>query len=267
MRSFVTSVSQARDQVQIRSGFGPSALPLRATSPIQRPFAIQDLSDYYPITGRRRMQSFPLSTVAATAISSIANPRRHPAVNHDPLRSLDVLSACGERAHPRVLRSFSSFRSFHSSSSSVIVSRCLPAHLPPAPRSSVRLVVSFASPLLRFSMIQHPQLAPLLLGFRLLCSVPSSSLISSWDLQCNLPLSQRNFLLRLLTSARNWFHQKTGISYMAGYRITPVLVFWTCRDLHCEFLRLWTGFELPSSWHTLPAYGTHLNRNILDFMR
>jgi hypothetical protein len=30
------------------------------------------------------MQSFPLSTVAATAISSIANPRRHPAVNHDP---------------------------------------------------------------------------------------------------------------------------------------------------------------------------------------
>jgi hypothetical protein len=76
--------SQARDQVQIRSGFGPSALPLRATSPIQRPFAIHDLSDYYPITGRRLMQSFPLSTVAATAISSIANPRRHPAVNHDP---------------------------------------------------------------------------------------------------------------------------------------------------------------------------------------
>jgi hypothetical protein len=29
------------------------------------------------------MQSFPLST-AATAISSIANPRRQPAVNHDP---------------------------------------------------------------------------------------------------------------------------------------------------------------------------------------
>jgi hypothetical protein len=36
-----------------------------------------------------------------------------------------------------------------------------------------------------------------------------------------------------------------GKSYMAGYRITPVLVFWTGRDLHWEFLRLWTGFELP----------------------
>jgi hypothetical protein len=30
------------------------------------------------------MQSFPLSTAAATTISSIAYPRRHPAVNHDP---------------------------------------------------------------------------------------------------------------------------------------------------------------------------------------
>jgi hypothetical protein len=55
--------------------------------------------------------------------------------------------------------------------------------------------------------------------------------------------------------------------HMAGYRITPVLGFRTCRDLHWEFSRLWTGFELPSSWHTLPAYGTHLNRNILDFMK
>jgi hypothetical protein len=34
---------------------------------------------------------FLLSTVAATATSSIAKPRRHPAVNHDPLLSLDVL--------------------------------------------------------------------------------------------------------------------------------------------------------------------------------
>jgi hypothetical protein len=39
------------------------------------------------------------------------------------------------------------------------------------------------------------------------------------------------------------------------------------RDLHWEFLRLWAGFELPSSWRTLPAYGLNLNRNILDFMR
>jgi hypothetical protein len=33
-----------------------------------------------------------------------------------------------------------------------------------------------------------------------------------------------------------------------------------------EFLRLWTGFELPSSWRALPCYGADLNRNILDFM-
>jgi hypothetical protein len=29
----------------------------------------------------------------------------------------------------------------------------------------------------------------------------------------------------------------------------------------------YTGFELPSSWTTLPCYGPDLNRNILDFMR
>jgi hypothetical protein len=56
-------------------------------------------------------------------------------------------------------------------------------------------------------------------------------------------------------------------SYMAGYRRTPVLGFRTCRDLHWEFLRLWAGFELPSSCRTLPCYAAHLNRNILDFMR
>jgi hypothetical protein len=54
---------------------------------------------------------------------------------------------------------------------------------------------------------------------------------------------------------------------MAGCRITPVLVFWTKSELHWEFLRLWTGFELPSSWNVLPCYGTNLNRNVLDFMR
>jgi hypothetical protein len=54
---------------------------------------------------------------------------------------------------------------------------------------------------------------------------------------------------------------------MAGYLITPVLVFWTLRDLHWEFLRLWTGFELSSSWPALPCYGPSRNRNILDFMK
>ena len=57
------------------------------------------------------------------------------------------------------------------------------------------------------------------------------------------------------------------VDSMAGYRTTPVLVFWTLRDLHWDFLRLWTGFELSSSWRRLPCYGADLNRNILDFMR
>jgi hypothetical protein len=34
-----------------------------------------------------------------------------------------------------------------------------------------------------------------------------------------------------------------------------------------EFLRLRTGFELPSSWIKVPCYGFNRNRNILDFMR
>jgi hypothetical protein len=94
----------------------PGTLPLRVTAPIQRPFAIQDLSDFYPITGRRLMQSFPLSTVAATAISSIANPRYHSAVNHDPpLRSLDVLSVAGERAHAIALESCEASLAFEAS--------------------------------------------------------------------------------------------------------------------------------------------------------
>ena len=53
---------------------------------------------------------------------------------------------------------------------------------------------------------------------------------------------------------------------MAGPGNNPVQVLSTLPDLHWEFLRLWTGFELSSSWRTLPAYGAHLNRNILDFM-
>jgi hypothetical protein len=54
---------------------------------------------------------------------------------------------------------------------------------------------------------------------------------------------------------------------MAGPSNDPVQVFRTDRDLHWEFLRLWTGFELSSSWRRLPCYGADLNRNILDFMR
>jgi hypothetical protein len=54
---------------------------------------------------------------------------------------------------------------------------------------------------------------------------------------------------------------------MAGPGNNPVQVLSTLRSLHWEFLRLWTGFELPSSCINLPCYALNLNRNILDFMR
>jgi hypothetical protein len=53
---------------------------------------------------------------------------------------------------------------------------------------------------------------------------------------------------------------------MAGYRITPVLIFWEKRELNWVKFTFETGFELPSSWANLPGYGPNLNRNILDFM-
>jgi hypothetical protein len=41
---------------------------------------------------------------------------------------------------------------------------------------------------------------------------------------------------------------------MAGPGNNPVQVFATGLPLHWEFLRLWTGFELPSSWNVVPCY-------------
>jgi hypothetical protein len=54
---------------------------------------------------------------------------------------------------------------------------------------------------------------------------------------------------------------------MAGPGNDPVQVYRTGSANHREFLRLWTGFGLSSSWSALPCYGADLNRNILDFMR
>jgi hypothetical protein len=54
---------------------------------------------------------------------------------------------------------------------------------------------------------------------------------------------------------------------MAGYRITPVLVFWTGLPLYWVKFTFETGFELPSSYLILQGYASNLNRNILDFMR
>jgi hypothetical protein len=39
---------------------------------------------------------------------------------------------------------------------------------------------------------------------------------------------------------------------IAGMTTNPVQVFRTGRAVYLEFLRLWTGFELPSSWIALP---------------
>jgi hypothetical protein len=56
-------------------------------------------------------------------------------------------------------------------------------------------------------------------------------------------------------------------NFMAGLGNNLVQGFATGRANHWEFLRLWTGFELPSSWVDLPGYGYTLTRNIFDFMR
>jgi hypothetical protein len=55
--------------------------------------------------------------------------------------------------------------------------------------------------------------------------------------------------------------------YMAGPGNNPVQVYRTGRANHWEFLRLRTGFELPSSWVNLPGCGSYRNRSGLDFMR
>jgi hypothetical protein len=60
---------------------------------------------------------------------------------------------------------------------------------------------------------------------------------------------------------------RQAVGGIAGYRITPVLVFWTLRVLHWVEFTFETGFELPSSCLVLPGYASNLNRNILDFVK
>jgi hypothetical protein len=68
-----------------------------------------------------------------------------------------------------------------------------------------------------------------------------------------------------------YFHYNFGVfstqRVIAGLGNNPVQVFRTGCANHWEFLRLWTGFELPSSCLALPACASNRNRNILDFMR
>jgi hypothetical protein len=87
-------------------------------------------------------------------------------------------------------------------------------------------------------------------------------------------LQDKQFIVKKLKKRKK--QQRKGIGHvetnpsklrMAGLGNTPVQVFATGRANHWEFLRLWTGFELPSSWSALPCYGADLNRNIIDFMR
>ena len=75
--------------------------------------------------------------------------------------------------------------------------------------------------------------------------------------------SKRDASIGLLSA----FTQKERATIMAGYLITPVLVFWTGLLLHWVKFTFETGFELPSSCRTLPCYAAHRNRNILDFMK
>jgi hypothetical protein len=85
------------------------------------------------------------------------------------------------------------------------------------------------------------------------------------------PAAQRNSFCPNRRALGNEKKQKTvqfGCSLcMAGPGNDPVQVYRTKLRLHWEFLRLWTGFELPSSWSALPRYGANRKRNILDFMR
>jgi hypothetical protein len=55
---------------------------------------------------------------------------------------------------------------------------------------------------------------------------------------------------------------------MAGLGKDPVQGFRTKRELHWEFLRLWTGFELSSSWvNQSPWLWVKSKSKYLSFMR
>jgi hypothetical protein len=79
-----------------------------------------------------------------------------------------------------------------------------------------------------------------------------------WTMECTIHANRES-------SGNEGAHKPSA--YMAGCRITPVLVFWTGLPLYWVKFTFETGFELPSSCHTLPCYATHRNRIILDFMR
>ena len=166
MRSFVTSVSGSRsspDPVRLCAQYASSTHHVSDSATFLRSTISPTFTPSPADVWCKVFRLAPLPPPRSPR--SRANPRRHPAVNHDPHavagRALSTRRK-GSSSGPAKLLKLPKLPS----SSSVLVNRCrLPAHLPPAPRSSVRLVVSFASPLLRFSMI-------LLLGFCFVSFVP-----------------------------------------------------------------------------------------------
>jgi hypothetical protein len=84
--------------------------------------------------------------------------------------------------------------------------------------------------------------------FREIESVFKRGAFALVDASDALGKSKRDASISLLSA----FTQKERATIMAGYLITPVLVFWTGLLLHWVKFTFETGFELPSSWHTLP---------------
>jgi hypothetical protein len=218
MRSFVTSVSGPRsspDPIRFCAQCASSARRRSDSSTICDPRSLRLLPHHRPASDAKLL----ISTVAATAISSIANPRRHPAVNHDPLRSLDVLSARGERAHPRVLRGPSGSRNFyprHRSSSTGVS--------PPTSHQHRAHRFAWWSPLLvpgsGFNELQRPRLAFALGGLSLLFR---SVYVINFVLGFAVLIASISTTFSSAASVGNWLHQKTAISYMFFFHLHHLL--------------------------------------------
>jgi hypothetical protein len=69
-------------------------------------------------------------------------------------------------------------------------------------------------------------------------------------------IREKNVALLMLTIEQSG---PVDLWAIAGLAINPVLR--TCLLLHFEFLRLWTGFELSSSWLALSCYGSTTNQS------
>jgi hypothetical protein len=89
-----------------------------------------------------------------------------------------------------------------------------------------------------------------------------------WDAPGRLLCSALSCSIQL-ACANTAHHESAPLArqHMAGPATNLVQGFRTGRAVYLEFLRLWTGFELPSSWSNLPCYGVNLNRDGFCVMR